>query len=500
VEYLAIHGLSKRYSGVTALDGVDLEFKEGEIHSIIGENGAGKSTLLKILAGIVHAGSGSILFRGEEITGMSPNQLFARGLSASFQETSLFDNLTVTENLFIGQLYDHRGLRISWNAAKAHARTLLEGFGVPSIDPAARVESLSAESRQILEILKTVKPTTRVLSLDEPTASLTKQGVRLLFALIRSLKEKGVTVLYVSHHLDEVLELSDRITVLRDGRKVGELGRAEATEERLHELMIGRSISRSRGPAEGRTFDDGSPLLSVRDLADGKKVRGVSFDVLRGEILGITGLVGAGRTELAQMIFGLAETTAGRITFNDIDITHSLTQEIIRRGIYYLPEERHRLGLFLDQNLMVNTTISRLRRIARGTMLDYRSERSKSEETLSQVGVRYASSRQAVRSLSGGNQQKVLLAKCLFAEPALLILDEPTKGIDVGSKEDIYGLIRILVGQGMTVIVISSEVEEICLLSDRVLVMGDGKVIGTFTRGEINEKSIALCYLQAGAA
>lgn len=500
MEYLAIQGLCKRYSGVVALDGIDLSFREGEIHSIIGENGAGKSTLLKILAGIVRADSGSILFRGEEIINASPNQLFARGLSAAFQETSVFDNLTVTENLFIGRLYDYRGLGVSWKAARANARRVLEDFGVHSIDPGARVESLSPESKQILEILKTVKPNTRVLSLDEPTASLTEQGVKLLFALIRALKARGITILYVSHHLDEVLELSDRITVLRDGRKVDELLRADATEERLHSLMIGRSIEQSKASDAGRTLDESNPLLRVRGLADGKKVKGVSFDVRSGEILGITGLVGAGRTELAQMLFGLAPKTEGQVIFKQVDITRSITRDIIRRGIFYLPEERHRLGLFLDQNLMINTTISRLKGIARGVMLDYRRERIRSQETLARVGVRYASTRQTVRSLSGGNQQKVLLAKCLFAEPALLILDEPTKGIDVGSKEEIYKLIRTLVGQGMTVIIISSEVEEICLLSDRVLVMGDGKLIGTFNRGEINEKSIALCYLQAGAA
>jgi ribose transport system ATP-binding protein len=420
-------------------------------------------------------------------------------LSAAFQETSLFDNLTVTENLFIGRLYDYRGLRVSWKAAEERAREMLRDFGVPSVNPGAKVESLSAESKQIIEILKAIKPNTRVLSLDEPTASLTEEGVKLLFPLIRALKAKGITVLYVSHHLDEVLDLSDRITVLRDGRKVGTLSRAEATEERLHSLMIGHSLSASTRTEEGESFGS-TPLLSVRGLSDGAKVKGVSFDVLPGEILGITGLVGAGRTELAQMVFGLRRKAEGQVVFKGADITRSGTQDIIRRGIYYLPEERHRLGLFLDQNLMVNTTISRLKGIARGIVLDFGKEKSRSQETFARVGVRYASARQTVRSLSGGNQQKLLVGKCLFAEPALLILDEPTKGIDVGSKQEIYKLIRTLTAQGMTVIVISSEVEEICLLSDRVLVMGDGKLIGNFGRGEINEKSITLCYLQAGAA
>jgi ABC-type sugar transport system ATPase subunit len=500
VDYLAIQGLRKRYSGVVALDGIDLSFEEGEIHAIIGENGAGKSTLLKILAGIVRADSGSVVFRGEQIGTMSPNRLFSRGLSAAFQETSVFDNLTVTENLFIGRLYDYRGLGVSWKAAREQASKMLHEFGIHSINPAAKVENLSPESKQMLEILKAVKPNTRVLSLDEPTASLTKEGVTLLFTLIRALKKKGITVLYVSHHLDEVLELSDRITVLRDGKKVDTVARAEATEARLHSLMIGRTLTTSKTSDQGRSLDTRRPLLAVHALADASKVKGVSFEVHEGEILGIAGLVGAGRTELAQMIFGLAPKTEGEVVFKGVDITRARTRDIIRRGIFYLPEERHRLGLFLDQNLMINTTISSLSRIASGVILDYRKERSQSREILSRVGVRYASPRQTVRSLSGGNQQKVLLGKCLFAEPALLILDEPTKGIDVGSKEEIYKLIRTLVGRGMTAMVISSEVEEICLLSDRVLVMGNGRLIGSFTGGDINEKSIALCYLQAGVA
>jgi ribose transport system ATP-binding protein len=497
--FLEITGLSKRFGGVVALDGIDLSILPGEIHSIIGENGAGKSTFLKIISGIVRADSGEVTFQGERITHADPNRLFALGISAAFQETSLFDNLTVTENLFLGRLWGHRGATIDWRAATEEARRILAEFGVTDIDVAAKAGQLSAELRQVLEILKAVKAGAKVISLDEPTASLTDAHIGHLFDLLRRLKAQGVTIIYVSHRLNEVLTLSDRITVFRDGAKVGTIERAGVSEGVLHAMMVGRALTSQRAEVPARAADEPA-IMKVRGLSDGVKVRDVSFEVFAGEVLGIAGLVGAGRSEVAWMLTGLLPKHAGEVEYRGNDLTRVTPQDAIRQGIFYLPEERRQMGLFLSQNLAINTTISKLEKLTRGIVLDSAREKSLAGGALERIGVRYASLDQTALSLSGGNQQKLLLGKCLFTEPQLLILDEPTKGIDVGSKEEIYRLIGELSHQGMTVIVISSEVEEICLLSHRVLVMGDGRIIGTFTGDEINESSITACYLQTAAS
>jgi ribose transport system ATP-binding protein len=350
--------------------------------------------------------------------------------------------------------------------------------------------------KQIVEILKAVKGNAKIICLDEPTAPLTREGTGLLFTLLDRLRQGGVTIVYVSHNLDEVLRLSDRITVLRDGRKVDTVVREKASESVLHDLMIGRSIERVRKIREA-AIDHERPLLRGEHLSDGGKVKDVSFSVHRGEILGFTGLVGAGRSEVAWMVFGLTQRESGTVYVDGRAIDHLTPSVAIERGIYYLPEDRRLMGLFLNQNLFINTTISRLERVTRRISLDFRVEKTLARESLSKLAVKYSSLNQSAINLSGGNQQKLMFGKCLFAEPRVLILDEPTKGIDVGSKEEIYGLIRQLAYQGMAVMLISSEVEEICLLSDRVIVMGNGKLIGTFEGERINEREITACYLQS---
>jgi ribose transport system ATP-binding protein len=500
MDLLRAEALTKRFGGVLALDAIDMSVAKGEIHSIVGENGAGKSTLLKIVSGIIKADDGELYFDGERITNGDPNRLFARGISAAFQETSLCDNLTVTENLYLGRLYRHRGLAVDWRSAAEETAKSLEGFGIRGVDPRAKVSGLSPETRQMLEIVKSVKENAKLVSLDEPTASLTKEGVGLLFRLLGGLKARGVAVLYVSHHLDEVLELSDRITVFRDGRKVGTIERADASERRLHEMMIGRSIARERRRGREAAGAAREPVLKVDGVGDGMAVSEVSFEVREGEILGITGLVGAGRSELAWLLFGLAPKTHGKVFYRGRELQRLSPAASIREGVFYLPEERRSMGLFLNQSLAVNTTISRLDRITKGRIIDFKKERTLTERILRRLGVKYATLEQEALSLSGGNQQKLLLGKCLFTEPRLLILDEPTKGIDVGSKEEIYELVFSLAREGTSVVVVSSEVEEIVLLCDRVLVMSEGNIIGTFTGDEINEHTITACYLKTAGA
>jgi ABC-type sugar transport system ATPase subunit len=411
----------------------------------------------------------------------------------------LFDNLSIAENLFIGNLYNHRRFRVNWKLAATTAAQLLAEFGVPDVDAEQKTGELSVEMKQILEILKSVKPNARLVCLDEPTAPLTSSGTEMLFNLLDMLRSRGVTVVYVSHNLSEVLRLSDRITVLRDGRKVDTITRDKASEELLHDLMIGRSIERVRKPRKVR-IDYSKPALRIEGLSDGDRVEEVTFSAHSGEILGLTGLVGAGRSEVAWMIFGLTHRERGEVYFGSRRIGHLTPVAAIEEGVYYLPEDRRLMGLFLNQNLFVNTTISRLKKVKKKIVLDFKKERQFSSETMEKLNIKYATLNQMALSLSGGNQQKLLFAKCLFAEPKILMLDEPTKGIDVGSKEEIYELVRTLADEGMAIILISSEVEEICLLSDRVIVMGDGKILGTFEGKQINEREITSCYLQTDRA
>jgi ribose transport system ATP-binding protein len=494
--FLSIKGISKRFGGVHALSGVDVEILSGEIHSIIGENGAGKSTLLRIISGALHSDSGNILLHQKDITNADPNNLFKAGISVAFQETSLFENLTVAENLFLGTLYNYRGLGIDWKKAETEAQAILDGFELSGINPNDPLSSLSTEMRQIIEILKAVKDNPVLLCLDEPTSALTFESVRRLFGLLGRLKEAGTTIIYVSHHLDEILEISDRITVLRDGKKVDTISRQEASKPVLHELMVGRRIA--SGTVNRQTSaDDRMPILECSNISDGEKVSNVSLSVFEGEILGITGLVGSGRSELAWLIYGLNPLSDGSIKHRGEVLEKHSADKAIERGIIYLPEERRQMGIFLDQDLIINTTISKLDKVTKGRLINFRNEKQKSGDMLQSVQVRYQSLFQSALSLSGGNQQKLLLGKCLFTDPDLLILDEPTRGIDVGSKEEIYNFIKLLSKNGLTVIVVSSEVEEICLLCNRVLVMSQGDIIGEFKGEGINERSITACYLKA---
>ncbi len=495
--FLKVEKVTKRFGGVVALNDVSAAFERGEIHSIVGENGAGKSTLLKILSGTVKADDGDVYLEGEKITNLEPLDLFGLGISVAFQETSLFDNLNVAENLFIGELYKYNRFKVNWNEAVEMAGKILTDFGLKDISPSAQVASLSAGEKQIIEILKAVKTNAKIICMDEPTAPLTKDAVELLFSLLNRLKATKITIIYVSHNIEEVLRISDRITVLRDGKKIDTVEKKDASDSILHDLMIGRSITKVRKIKEKTFKEDEVPVLKLVNVGDGEKVKDISFEVMHGEIVGITGLVGAGRSELAWLLFGLRPKTSGKIYVKGKELPFLTPDLAIREGILYLPEDRRQTGIFLNQNLLINTTVSKLEKIRRGVMLDFKGERDKTRIILDKLNVKYSTLNQSALQLSGGNQQKLLFAKCLFADPEILILDEPTKGIDVGSKQEIYKLIRDLAREGMAVVLISSEVEEICLLSDRVLVMGHGKILGVFEGEKINERDITTCYLQA---
>ncbi len=492
---LEIQKISKSFGNVQVLDNVSLDVEAGEIHSIIGENGAGKSTFLKIIAGIIRPNSGSIFLNGENITGFNPSTLFKKGISVAFQEMSLFDNLSVAENLFIGKLYRYKNIYINKNKIYEDASELLDKFGINDLDPQKMVADISSEYKQIIEILKTIRSDAKVICFDEPTAALTKESAEKLFILLNELKKKGIAVIYVSHNFDEVLNLSDRITVLRDGKKINTINSEDANKDILHELVAGRPARYLKKEVVNIGKREDTPLLEVVNIGDGKKVFDISLSVYRGEILGITGLVGSGRSELAWLIFGIRERSSGSIFVRGKEMNHVSPDKMIEEGIYYLPEDRRTMGLFLNQNITMNVTISKLEKISNKGVINFGKERELTGELTKKLRVKYADFNQNVINLSGGNQQKLLFSKCLFTEPDVLILDEPTKGIDVGAKEEIYELIRKLAEEGLGIIVISSEVEEITLLSHKVFVMGEGKIIGTFQGKEINEANITSCYL-----
>lgn len=492
--FLEIKNIYKKFRGVQALEDVSIDIAKGEIHSIIGENGAGKSTLIKIISGVVRADKGKVILEGEDITHFPIKNLFKRGISAAHQENSLFDNLTIAQNLFISGFFNYRGASFKWKKITDDASELLASFGLDNLNPLEIVSELPPETRQIIEILKSIGRKPKVLCLDEPTASLNEKGIQQFFRLVEDIKAKGITILYISHNLDEVLKISDRITVLRDGRKAGTLNRNEADKKALHQLMIGRNIVQKLRQKVVHIHEQ--PLLEVKNAGDGNKLKGISFELYPGEVLGLAGLVGCGRTELAWLLFGLSPLKSGEIIYKNRLLANLTPDKAIKNRIMYLPEDRKLMGLFLSQDLKVNITASKISKIKRNSLIDFKKEKKLTTEMLEDLAVKYATLNQLALKLSGGNQQKVLFGKCLFTEPELLILDEPTKGIDVGSKEEIYELIAKLVEKGMTIILISSEIEEICKLSDRVIVMVKGQIKDEYKGDMINERDITSCYLQ----
>lgn len=487
--------ITKNYGATKALDSIDLTIEKGEVHSLIGENGAGKSTLIKILCGVVNKDSGDIYYENQKIQDFRPYSLLQMGISAAFQEMSLHNNLTVVQNLSVATLSQKKGFTINWKKESEEIESFLTSLGIENIKPDTPVSWLNPSQKQLLEIVKSVLRQPKVLCLDEPTSSLAEKELTILFRLLKQLKNEQTTVIFVSHKLDEVLQVSDRITVLRDGKKIDTLNNENLNESILFSLMVGE---KGLHQTHKRQFLAKEKILVINNLTDGKKLKPISFDLYKGEILGLTGLVGAGRSELAQTIFGYKHRRQGSIFLEGEALPSNLTpSEAIRKGIVYLPEDRKELGLYLDLNLCYNTSACSLNQIAQRGIIHFKKEIEMVEKLFTQLDVRYKTHRQKVFSLSGGNQQKVLFGKSLFVRPKILILDEPTRGVDVGSKREIYQLIFDLVNSSETsIILISSEIEEICLLSDRVLVMKDGRLIKEFRGEEINERAITGCYLQ----
>jgi rhamnose transport system ATP-binding protein len=490
-------GLTKAYAGVHALRGASLELRPGEVHALVGENGAGKSTLVKILTGAVEADGGHVRFEGRIVTHNSPRRARALGIVAIYQQPALFPDLTVAENIAIGVEPGEWWRRVDWPRRRQRARKLLAEVGA-AIDPEMEAGSLSMPQQQLVEIARALGASARVLILDEPTASLSEEDVRNLFRVVRNLRGQGVGMIYISHRLEELFEIADRVTVLRDGATIETRPMSGVSRQQLIHLMVGRELN-AVFPKRG--VEKGDERLEVRGLkSHAGGVRGVSLTVRAGEIVGLAGLVGAGRTELARAIFGLAPVDEGEVRLHGQPARFSSPAEAIAAGIAYLPEDRRRHGVILEMPIHSNITLASLARLSGPLGLDGRRETETTVDCVRTLQIKTPATYAPVATLSGGNQQKVALGRWLVTKPSVLILDEPTQGVDVGAKSEIHALMVDLAEQGVAILMISSDLPEILGMSDRVAVMRAGEIAGVLSRADATPQAVLALALSEGPA
>jgi ABC-type sugar transport system ATPase subunit len=478
-----IRGVSKRFPGVQALADVSLDIRPGEVHAIAGENGAGKSTLMKLLSQVERPSEGTILVDGKEVKFRNPRHAQRLGIAMVHQEFALAPHLTVAENLALGREDSHGGLIVR-GAEKRHARELLERVGL-DIDPGRRVSSLSVAEQQRVEIAKALAVDAKVVIMDEPTATLTEAEIDDLFKLIEQLKSEGIAISYISHRLEEVVRIADRVTVMRDGAVVETLGKGEFDESKLVALMVGREIDNLYPKAKAEI---GEVVLRVEGVTRPGVLLNCSFDVRAGEILGFAGVVGAGRTELARAVFAADPITAGRIELDGRPLELHSPKDAIAAGIGYLTEDRKGEGLAMQLSVEQNVTLARVP--GPGIWIDRGSEREIAQRRTDELDIRTPSLRRAVEALSGGTQQKVVVAKWLETDARVLFFDEPTRGIDVGAKAEIFKLMGELAADGRGIVLISSYLPELINMCDRIIVMRDGQTVGELTREEFDEERI----------
>ena len=489
VNLLDLTGVTKRYPGVTALDEVSLSVGAGEVVGLIGENGAGKSTLMRILGGVTEPSAGSIHIDGVPHASLTVAQATDAGIAFVHQELNLFENLDVAANVFIGREPVSGGMLhlVSNRRLREQVAPLLRRLGA-DFAPDAAVANLSIAQRQLVEIAKALSIRARVVIMDEPTSSLTLSETARLLRVIAELKSAGTAVIYISHRLGEVRSCADRVVCLRDGRVAGELDRGAIDEATMIRLMIGRDLKSLYVPPKDRPLEDGCTVAGL--VTPAFPHRRVSFSFRRAEILGLAGLVGSGRTSLARALFGIDQALAGEIRLHGKPIRIRSPREAIANGIYLVPEDRKREGLVLEMPLVENITLASVRRYARLLWIDREAERRRSEEQRASLKIRASSDDVPVMTLSGGNQQKVVLAKWLSMQPRMIIFDEPTRGIDVGAKGEIYALMRGLADRGVTVLMISSDMEEVIGVSDRIAVMHEGEIAGALERDRFSEYNV----------
>jgi len=480
-----MEGISKSFPGVRALDGVSFDVLPGEIHALMGENGAGKSTLMKILAGAYSADEGNILIDEKAVEIDSPQRAYDLGINIIYQEFNLVPQLTVAENIFLGREPNSRGW-LNTSQMKNEAQRTMDSLGA-SIDVRTRVGKVSVAMQQMVEIGKATSRKSRIIAMDEPSATLTEHELENLYRLIRQLKADGVSVIYISHRMDEVLSICDRVTVLRDGKTVGTKPTNEVTPEELIRMMVGRTLEDSFPKV---TAPIGAPILEVSGLTREGVIQDISFEVRAGEVVALAGLVGSGRTEVARCVFGADPYDKGSIKLNGSPLVAHGPKSAIKAGIGLVTEDRKGQGLLLDLTVRENTSLAALSALSQNGFVKQKEERAAANSYVQSLGVRTPSIEQRVKNLSGGNQQKVVLAKWLLTKSKLLILDEPTRGIDVGAKVEIYQLMNQLAAQGIGILMISSELPEVLGMADRILVMREGRMVGELSRADATQEKI----------
>ncbi|HEY8016416.1 MAG TPA: sugar ABC transporter ATP-binding protein [Dongiaceae bacterium] len=490
-----LQGVSKSFGPVRVLNDISFDVRPGEVHALLGENGAGKSTLIKIIAGVQTADAGEMRVEGKPVRFSSPREAAAQGIATVYQELLLFPELSVAENIYIGHAPRTRWGSVDWSAMRAGARALLDSLDSHDLDVDAIVGRLSVANRQRVEIAKALSQNAKLVIMDEPTAALADADARRLLEVVRRLRERGVGIAYVTHKLSEVFALADRVTVLRDGAHVATKPIGEVGESDLVSMMVGRAIDQLFPKAE---TVPGEVALELRGLCCGEAVRDIDLTLRAGEILGIAGLIGSGRTELALTIFGITPATSGEILVKGKPVSIRSPSAARSLGIAYVPEDRGLQGLIRPQTLRENVSLTILDRISRLLLVDRGKENALARDSITRFGIRARGPEQIVRQLSGGNQQKVVLAKWVATEPKVLIMDEPTRGIDVGAKAEIHGLMSRLAGQGLAILMISSELPEVLGMSDRVLVMRGGRIVQGFERRDATPDAVGAAMTAAG--
>ena len=494
---LKMEKIEKRFSGVHALKGVDFELRSGEVHALMGENGAGKSTLMKILSGIYKADSGEIICFDEKCDFSSVRDSQNKGISIIHQELNQVNDLTVAQNIFLGREKLKYGCLIDDKKMQSDAQKLLDYVGV-NINPNEKISALTVGQQQMVEIAKAISFNSKILILDEPTTALTERETEELFKIMKEFKSKGIGMIYISHRMDEIRKISDRVTVMRDGEYIGTVKTRDVTDEKIVKMMVGREIITTK-KEKSRVKDNSSVVLEVKNLNSSQKLNNISFTLRKGEILGVSGLMGAGRTELARAICGADKFNSGEILINGKKVVFKNPADAVRNGICYLSEDRKRYGLLLNKSVNENSLLSSLEKYSQVCFINDKKANRAAKTQNEKLKTKTASLSESVKNLSGGNQQKVIIARWLLKDSEIFIFDEPTRGIDIGAKSEMYDLIEELSQKGKSVIIISSELAEILRISDRVLVMCEGRITKELPIEEANQENIMKFAMMRGS-
>lgn len=488
---LEIKGVSKLYPGVTALNNVNLTFRRGEVHALCGENGAGKSTLIKTISGAIAPTAGEIIINGKTFSELTPSLSRENGVAVVYQEFTLVPVLSAAENIFMGSFMT-TGIRLNRKAMYGEAAKIFEKMGI-ALDPRTHVKDLTTGYQQIVEIAKAISTNAKILIMDEPSAPLTTNEVDAMMNIVRTLKKEGVTIIYISHRLEEVFEIADRVSVLRDGEYIGTKNIEDTNKDDLIRMMVGRELTQTYPERNCRTEE---VVLEVKNLC-GNGVKNISFQLHRGEILGLGGLIGAGRTELCEMLFGYYPIQSGEVYLNGKLVNPTSPSNAVKKGIALVPEDRKKHGIIGSMTVRDNLTLSTIGKLTKGIKIDRKKQNAYANEQIEAMGIKTPSMFQKVKNLSGGNQQKVVLGRWLGASPEILIFDEPTRGIDVGAKAEIYKLMTQLVEEGKSIIMISSEMSELLGMSDRLVILSKGRYTGSLDKEEFTQETV-LKYSSGG--